>query len=205
MGQPAPVDVNEIRAEDILDAELVASTTVEEDEEKPADPVEPERKAEGTSQGNVTGASREVFNPQGIRGPRRGSPFAGGPARYTLQESPPPEQVPVAPLRANYPKNTAATGGAYGSLVMGAIAFAGAFAGPYFLVGRFVPICGIVTSVLGVGLGVWGISSERRGIAMLGAAICILLLVASCFWGLVDIYTQSYGYRPWETAPPVDY
>jgi len=146
-----------------------------------------------------------VFNPQGIRGARRGSPFAGGAARYQPDEDEAPREVPVAPLRANYPQNTAAAGGAFGSLIMAALTVAGGFAGPYMLIGRFFPLGGILTCVLGIALGIWGLSSERRGFAIAGTFACCLLLTLLCVFGMVDVYTSIHGYRPWETAPAAEF
>jgi len=55
-----------------------------------------------------------------------------------------------------------------------------------------------VPAALGLALGAWGLSSPRRGPAILGLLLCLLALASASFTGAVGLYKQAYGHAPWE-------
>ncbi len=59
--------------------------------------------------------------------------------------------------------NVAAVGGAVAALVLGAWSLLGAFVTPW----------SIINAVLGIVLGIWGISSRRRRLAWIGIMLCL--------------------------------
>ncbi|MCR9117143.1 MAG: DUF2314 domain-containing protein [bacterium] len=101
------------------------------------------------------------------------------------------------PLRPQYPKNVGSTGAAWASIVLAIVGALGAFLIPWLNVGQFLPIAAVIIAVLGLLLGVWGISSPRRDIAIIGSLLCLLLLLAGGFFLMVDLYISIYGHAPW--------
>lgn len=53
------------------------------------------------------------------------------------------------------------------------------------LCAALIPICGSVTSLFGIGLGIFGMRSERRRMAMVGIAISVLGLLISIVYAIM--------------------
>ena len=69
--------------------------------------------------------------------------------------------------------NLAAKGGAVGAIVLGVLSF----------IGSFITSYAILNSFLGVALGLWGLRSNHRRMAMIGMGLCLL----SGFFCVLDI------------------
>ena len=125
-----------------------------------------------------------------------GSPFSEAdplPARPAEVGQPPPTELLVAGQRAAASRSEAAVGGAIAALLLGMLALFAAF---------FMPIGGLVTSILGLGMGAWGVYSRRRVLALVGLLLCCLALALSGFNGVVELYTYLHGHSPWEQPAP---
>ncbi len=96
-------------------------------------------------------------------------------------------------VKPPYHERSIAIAGSIGSVLLGLMSFAAAF----------VTVGAAVTAVIGVGMGIWGLYSSRRGFAILGLMLCCIALLLSGFQGAVDIYTQINGTSPFETPPDV--
>ena len=68
-------------------------------------------------------------------------------------------------------ENLSATGGAVGALVLGVWSVLGSLLTPY----------AAINSILGIILGLWGFSSQRKRLAAIGVALCIAGLIMSLF------------------------
>jgi hypothetical protein len=126
---------------------------------------------------------------------RRGSPFAEShvaassslPAVPALNRPARPYVPPPNPARLS-----AATGGAIASIFLGVFGLCGSY---------FIPLPALVVAVFGIGMGLWGIYSERRGLAIAGLLLCCITLAVAGFFGAVELFTYMHGYRPWELDP----
>ncbi len=92
----------------------------------------------------------------------------------------------TASVRSAYGANT---GGAVASLCLGVLSFLFS----YFTWMALIP------AIVGLAMGIWGLYSMRRGLALAGVVLCCLALAISGFNGLVDLYTFRYGHSPWDT------
>ena len=124
---------------------------------------------------------------------RRGSPFASSATRS--QDGSLEPGTASRPFVVRPPGSFAATVGAALSCVLGVISL---------LVGTGFPAGGMLTAAAGVGMGCWGLTSERRGLATLGLVLCCLALTVAGFHLLIELYTFVYGVGPFETALPAD-
>ncbi|MCH5373815.1 MAG: hypothetical protein JJ992_07555, partial [Planctomycetes bacterium] len=125
---------------------------------------------------------------------RVGSPFAGIPSPPGTPGPAVPAALPDdAPQRPSYPKNAAAAGGAVAALVLGLLSLAASF----FTIGA------LFFAVVGLAVGVWGLSSERRGQAIVGLLLCCIALAISGFGAAALLYEWHYGISPWDT--PTNY
>lgn len=61
-----------------------------------------------------------------------------------------------------------------------------------------------VTAVLGLGLGVGGLYSSRRGTAVMGILVCCLALLSGGFFGSVAWYESRFGHKPWDTPAEIE-
>jgi hypothetical protein len=68
-----------------------------------------------------------------------------------------------------------------------------------FLFSYFTPLA-LVPAVVGLAMGIWGLYSTRRGVALAGVALCCIALAISGFNGLVALYTLQHGHTPWEES-----
>ncbi|MFV2067515.1 MAG: hypothetical protein ACC645_11085 [Pirellulales bacterium] len=143
----------------------------------------PPATAEVIGQGNTRAAKRI----------HRGSPFATSSIRSN-DDSPPPSDAD-RPFLVRTPRGAAPAVGAALSLVLGLVSL---------LIGFGFPAGGVVTAVVGVSMGCWGLTSDRRGLATFGLVLCCLALSVSGFYAVVDAYSYFYGVDPFETAIPGD-
>ncbi len=115
---------------------------------------------------------------------RRGSPFADS---FELKSSPNPAPAVNRPRAPEYPQHAASIGGAIGATVLGLLS----------LIGLVVsPIGGMTTSILGIAMGLWGLYSNKRGVALLGLVLCCLALALATFFAVVQLYESIYGEHP---------
>jgi len=91
--------------------------------------------------------------------------------------------------RPDYPRNPAAAGGAVASLVLGLLSLGSSF----FTVGA------LFLALVGLPMGIWGLSSNRRGQAIVGLLLCCIALAISGFGAAALLYELRYGISPWET------
>ncbi len=113
---------------------------------------------------------------------RRGSPFAGAGEGIALRRA----------LRTQYPAGSASRSAAMASVVVGGIALAASF----FTVG------GILIGMIGLCMGVWGLYSDRRAVAIAGTVLSCFALAIACFHGAVYLYIFIYGMDPFPPEIP---
>jgi hypothetical protein len=95
-----------------------------------------------------------------------------------------------------YPANAGATGGAIAAVVLGVMSLAAI---------KFITPGALLISILGVGMGVWGLHSDRRAVAVFGLLLCCVAMAVSGFLTAVQLFTLINGYSPFEAdLPPVD-
>ncbi|MEO8495691.1 MAG: hypothetical protein ABI614_11515 [Planctomycetota bacterium] len=138
---------------------------------------------------NPTGGS------QSAKKVRRGSPFADrGTATLVNGELGSASREGNAALEreARYRRNGGAAAGAAMTMPLGLISFIAAF---------LLPLAGFPLALLGLGFGVWGLSSRRRGFAVAGLLLCCLSLAVAIFNGSVELFTTWYGVTPWGSDP----
>lgn len=123
---------------------------------------------------------------------RVGSPFAATAAMPATGQAPPPTAFPALPAR--YPRHSASVGGATAALVLGILS----------LVASFFTAGALVIAALGLAMGVWGLYSTRRGLAIAGIVLCCIALAMASFTGVVALYEMQHGYKPWATPSAVD-
>ena len=129
---------------------------------------------------------------QPVRTIRRGSPFAEPGTQPPPSVLPTPAPAHVAAALPVYPRNAASVGGALASVFLGLLSLLGCF---------FAAPAALVTGLIGVGMGVWGLYSTRRGLAMLGVLLCCLAISVGGFFSAVELYTQMYGEDPFAIDP----
>jgi hypothetical protein len=104
----------------------------------------------------------------------------------------PTAQFEVRPAR--YPRVSAAGGGAIAALVLGLMSFVIGF----FSVGA------AVTALVGLMMGIWGLYSPRRGVALTGILLCCVAMAIAGFNGIVSLYEFQHGYKPWESPSQLE-
>ena len=97
----------------------------------------------------------------------------------------------VAP---RYPRYAASVGGSIASLVLGALS----------LIASFYTASAVVTAVLGIGMGIWGLYSTRRGPAILGILLGCGAMAIGGVNGVVRMYEYRPGYNPWDSLSPYE-
>lgn len=138
----------------------------------------------------VNGPVRE--NQPARRVLRRGSPFGdrGAATLETMEtKSALGKEDEAKEREAKYQKNGGAAASAVLTVPLGLISFAAAF---------LFPLAGFLLSILGLGMGIWGLKSRRRGLVIAGLLLCCLSLAIASFNGVVQIYVSQYGRAPWE-------
>ena len=169
----------------------------------PPDDAEGTPHAEGTPRAEDTPLSQPPTTPTPPRGyDRVGSPFAAaGDAAYTVPRM--ATRVPDAVEMPVYPRHAAATGGAIAAFVLGILSVLGVL---LLVSGWFLTAIGVLsTSILGIGLGIWGTYSKRRGYAIAGLLLCCLTLSISGFYCTQELYIAIYGRNPWTIQPEEDF
>ena len=96
--------------------------------------------------------------------------------------------------RAQYPSNIAASGAAIAAMILGILSQAGIL---LLLWGVLLhPIGTLLTALLGIILGIWGIYSPKSRIAIWGLLFCCLALAVGGFFAVVDVYQQTHNTDP---------
>jgi hypothetical protein len=120
------------------------------------------------------------------------------PSRQTA--SAPQPARPATPYYApatlpTYPANAGATGGAIAAVVLGVMALATI---------SFITPGALLISIIGVGMGVWGLYSDRRPVAVFGLLLCCIAMAISGFFSAVQLFELINGYDPFEPDLPVE-
>ncbi|MBC8354201.1 MAG: hypothetical protein H8E66_19585 [Planctomycetes bacterium] len=141
---------------------------------------------------NPPNTARSASTETSAKSVRRGSPFGdrGTAVLEQLASDVENDSHAVSLQRDQLQQNGGAAASAILTLPIGLISFAAAF---------LFPLAGILLSLLGLGFGVWGINSRRRGLAVAGLLLCCASLAIAAFYGIVDIYVHFYGVAPWES------
>jgi hypothetical protein len=87
------------------------------------------------------------------------------------------------PIQENL-DNIAAKGGAVAAMVLGSWA----------LIGAFITNWSLINALLGLVLGLWGLSSRHSRWAGIGMVLCVISLLL-CLFGGVDVFLQSAAMR----------
>ena len=61
------------------------------------------------------------------------------------------------------------------------------------------PIGGLLIAIFGIAIGTWGLSSQRRGVALSGLLLCCLCLAVAGFNTAVELHVHFFGRAPWES------
>lgn len=140
---------------------------------------------------------------------RTGSPFAPAPTLQRLSNSAPAGSAlgaaatPTQRARATvavpiYPKNAAADGVAFGALLLGVLSATFAL---LLLRSDLSPLGPLITALLGLVMGLWGVyAPRRRGVAVFALLLCCLALAISSFFGAVDLYEYIYEEDPFDPS-----
>lgn len=75
-----------------------------------------------------------------------------------------------------------------------------AVSGLLSLAASFFTVWSLIPAVIGLGLGLCGLSSKHRGTAIVAILLCCLALLVGSFLGMVDFYESRYGFKPWDAA-----
>lgn len=128
---------------------------------------------------------------------RRGSPFA-----VNAEAAPQSSAVRLEPQRGandrhhrstlvpQYPRRSAAQGGAIAAFVVGWLAFGFSF----------FTVAALIVALMGLALGIWGLYSDRRGMALMGIFLCCIAIAIAGFRGAIDLYIMLYQVNPLDEA-----
>ena len=94
----------------------------------------------------------------------------------------------VPPVKPAYTNSSLSTAGAFSSLVLGMIA----------LVASYFTIASLFPAVLGIAMGVWGIFSNQRTVALVGLVFCVLAFGAGLFHVAIWVFESIYGISPFD-------
>lgn len=72
------------------------------------------------------------------------------------------------------------------------------------LIACFYTSGAVVTAVIGLLMGIWGLYSTRRGPAIIGILLCCVAMAIGGFNGVVWMYEAQYGYKPWDEPSGYD-
>ncbi|HUE70892.1 MAG TPA: hypothetical protein VMP01_08380 [Pirellulaceae bacterium] len=122
---------------------------------------------------------------------RTGSPFSPGAATTLVQPGPvlgasPLPSRPKPPATQDLIRDQVAVAGAIGSLVLGGFGVAVAWMqNPSAIIG------GALIAILGLGMGMWGLHSKRRGWALFGMLICVFAISLASYSGAMMLYQMQ--------------
>jgi hypothetical protein len=85
-----------------------------------------------------------------------------------------------------------AVGGMVGALVLGAFSL---------LIAPFSP-WGCLIALIGLAMGIWGLSSPRRNLSLLGMLICCLAIGLGAYTGVWQLYVRIQQSQPIQTLEP---
>lgn len=127
---------------------------------------------------------------------RVGSPFVESiePSGDGPAERSPPAKTHYVVRQASYPRHLASIGGSIAALVLGILS----------LIACFYTAGAVVTAVIGLLMGIWGLYSTRRGPAIIGILLCCVAMAIGGFNGVVWVYESQYGYKPWDAPSGYD-
>ena len=131
--------------------------------------------------------------------PRRAAPTALGPPPSLAPSRPAPQTTfsyrSPALNRLPPPRpNLAALGGAVASLIVGAF---GVVLAPFRYEAAIIGLIGLM-------MGVWGVYSPRRGVALLGMLLCCIAIGLGTFTGIRSVYNQMLRNSPIMVEEPVE-
>ena len=135
-------------------------------------------------------SATDAQSPASPSGPiRRGSPFR--PRELVDEGSLVTGEPPVgaAARITQYPKNLAASVGSMVAIILGLFSMGVAYP---------IPLAGIITAAVGLGMGIWGLGSKRRKAAIFGLLLCCAAITLSGFFGAVQVHRTMHGVAPWE-------
>jgi hypothetical protein len=121
----------------------------------------------------VTAAAARAANRQG----GAESPFA----------DPVTGQFRAAPVPANYPRNLASAAGGGLAIALGIASV---------LESGLIPLAAVITALIGLAAGLWGLRSRRRTLSGIGIAICCVALAIGTYRSAVEIYIYQTGIDP---------
>jgi hypothetical protein len=102
-----------------------------------------------------------------------------------------PQRPPTSELVDRRRAAMMAMGGTVASLVLGVFAA---------VLGLVWPPAALI-AVLGLAMGIWGLSSPRRNLALIGMLICCLAVGIGAFGGVRALYLKVQSNRRIEVAP----
>ncbi len=146
-----------------------------------AEPKEGQPNASAQAKGNVRADSTLTATPKPT------------PSTGTVTTGTPNSRSPASSI--SYRRRTAALGGAIGAVALGALGIVSAV---------LFPLGGVLTAILGLAMGLWGLFSQRRLLAFAGILLCCLALATGAVLGGIQLYDATFHHLPWENAPEPD-
>lgn len=190
---PLPLDQVQVGQEETVAAEIVnppvdeaRSATSESpalaDETKRFKPAETGTANDAALAAAVAGEEDGTSQP-----PRR----AGSPFHASVPPRPTATRGGSRPARRR--GNPAAVGGAIASLFLGVVSSTCGFLTPMAM----------IAALVGIPMGIWGLTSPRRKSSLAGILLCCLGIAVSGTHAVIQIYRQEGQRAPWE-EPAVD-
>jgi len=162
--------------------------------------------ADEVSVGDAKGQTAASMSPDAVSVRRVGSPFAPAGASGSeggivgsdaagRRSGASSEHAYVPVRQAAYSPTRPSEGGAIAALILALLSL---------LISMFSATA-VVTALVGLGLGLWALSSSRRTIALVALLLCCLALAIGGYRGVVAWHIYQYGYSPWQQAPATEY